>query len=158
MKLRNVVIGAVAALGLASAGAAHAQMNCNTIRTQNGNTVNAQTNCTNMSPWANTPRPTYTAPPPPAASPYGTGFNLMAEAIKARAARREAQQAAQQAAQDQQARQEAMLAEVTAFAADPRHPYFQQAREQMRALLSAGRVQNLQDAYDLATVQLGLVH
>jgi hypothetical protein len=52
----------------------------------------------------------------------------------------------------------AARAELQVFIQDPRHPYFFQAKDTMASLLMAGRAHNLQDAYDLAIVELGLVH
>jgi hypothetical protein len=45
---------------------------------------------------------------------------------------------------------QALLAEVSAFAGDAQHPYFYQIRERMAELIKTGRANSFQDAYEMA--------
>ena len=58
-------------------------------------------------------------------------------------------------AQEQAEREQAAdnLRQINAFEAEPGHPRFAELRPYMAQLLSAGRVNTLQDAYDLASAQ-----
>ena len=65
-------------------------------------------------------------------------------------------QAVQQAlqpiqAQVQQREEQQHISTIDAFAADPAHPYFNDVRVQMGALMKSGQAVTLQDAYDQAT-------
>ncbi len=53
--------------------------------------------------------------------------------------------------QQTQGAQTQVMSEIQAFAADPAHPYFNDVREHMGALMKAGKAGNLQEAYDMAT-------
>lgn len=58
----------------------------------------------------------------------------------------------QQLVQQQQTQaQTTVLSEIDAFARDPNHPYFNDVREHMGALMKAGKAATLQEAYDMAT-------
>lgn len=52
--------------------------------------------------------------------------------------------------QQQQGSQANLRAEMDQFAADPAHPYFNDVRPDMAALIGANRAKNLQEAYDMA--------
>lgn len=54
------------------------------------------------------------------------------------------------AQQQQQGSQTQLRQEMDTFAADPAHPYFNDVRPDMAALIGAGRAKNLQEAYDMA--------
>lgn len=54
-------------------------------------------------------------------------------------------------AQQTQGAQTQVMSEIDAFARDPAHPYFNDVREHMGALMKAGKAANLQEAYDMAT-------
>ncbi len=53
--------------------------------------------------------------------------------------------------QQQTQAQTTVLSEIEAFARDPNHPYFNDVREHMGALMKAGKAATLQEAYDMAT-------
>jgi hypothetical protein len=53
--------------------------------------------------------------------------------------------------QQQTQAQTQVLTEIDAFAKDTAHPYFNDVREHMGALMKAGKAANLQEAYDMAT-------
>ena len=53
--------------------------------------------------------------------------------------------------QQTQGAQTQVLSEIDAFARDQAHPYFNDVREHMGALMKAGKAANLQEAYDMAT-------
>lgn len=52
--------------------------------------------------------------------------------------------------QQQQGSQGQLRQEMDTFAADPAHPYFNDVRPDMAALIGAGRAKNLQEAYDMS--------
>jgi hypothetical protein len=53
--------------------------------------------------------------------------------------------------QQQQGSQAQLRQEMDQFASDPAHPYFNDVRPDMAALIGANRAKNLQEAYDMAT-------
>lgn len=53
--------------------------------------------------------------------------------------------------QQTQGAQTQVMSEIDAFSRDPAHPYFNDVREHMGALMKAGKAANLQEAYDMAT-------
>lgn len=50
----------------------------------------------------------------------------------------------------EQAQQQQLLQEIQAFAADPKHPHFEQVKSLMAPLLASGQAKDLQEAYDMA--------
>ena len=60
------------------------------------------------------------------------------------------QQLAAQAQADQAARESEAQAQIEAFRNDPAHPYFDNVRGRMKALLESGQAANLADAYETA--------
>lgn len=53
--------------------------------------------------------------------------------------------------QQTQGAQTQIMSEIDAFSRDPAHPYFNDVREHMAALMKAGKAATLQEAYDMAT-------
>lgn len=56
----------------------------------------------------------------------------------------------QEITQRQTSEQQAALAQIEAFATDPAHPYFDNVKTEIGALLQAGSAKDLQEAYDMA--------
>lgn len=60
------------------------------------------------------------------------------------------EQLAAQTQQQEQAKNQAVLAEIEAFRSDPKHLYFDNVKDTMSALLSSGRAPDLASAYSMA--------
>lgn len=124
--------------------------------------------CTNNQPLGAPPMPSYA--PPSYATPPGAAESqrylqdsqanfanaLVAAGVAARARRdaRNAERAASRAVQQGDPLGEMFRDEVATFAADPSHPYFNDLKWVMAALMRGGQANTLQQAYDQAAAQL----
>lgn len=77
--------------------------------------------------------------------PAGDPNPLMQEVLSLKSQLQQFQQQQQTQAQSQ------VVSQIDAFARDPSHPYFNDVREHMGALMKAGKAETLQEAYEMAT-------